>query len=209
MKFASNLTPKTFFILSGVVVALGAGLCYLSMTSNGEQQKVLEGLRKDLRNEAEVQKELSAAKLKVEGLRNKLVHLENGVPTFAYVPTLLKELESFGKKSKVQILTVKPIIGAPSQKKEGDRKKPYEELAINVKARGTYVDAARFIQALKVFPKIVAIRTLSIMPKQDMGNGEDGKPPILEIDIELKAFAYKDAPKTAQRDEAETDGGNS
>jgi Tfp pilus assembly protein PilO len=194
MKFAANFTPKTYFILAGSVFAGGLGICYMTHSSNGEQQRALEVLKKDLRDEKQVQKELEESKLKVVEIERKLQHLEQGVPGFAYNATLLKELETYGVKNKVTILQVKPVMAAPSLKQEGEKKKPYEEQDIQVKARGTYDDAQRFISALKAFPKVIAIRTLSLSPKLDVGQDES-KIPTLDIDIELRAFLFKDRAK--------------
>jgi Tfp pilus assembly protein PilO len=194
MKFNSNFTPKTYFLIAGTTFAAGLGICYLTYTANGEQQKHLDGLRKELRDEKEVQTELDTAIKKVGEISKQLAHLEKGVPTFAYNATLLKELEKFGKTSKVSILEVKPIIAAPAAKQEGEKKKPFEELNISVKARGTYDDAMRFISALKGFPKVVAVRTFSLMPKNDPLT--DALPhPLLDIDMEVRAFLFKEEMK--------------
>jgi Tfp pilus assembly protein PilO len=90
------------------------------------------------------------------------------------------------------ILSVLPFFAEKSKKeKEGGSKSAYQEQNITVKGRGTYRDALRFVEALKNFPKIVAVKSFTIVPK-DSGKIEPGSPP-LEFDISLQAYAFKDS----------------
>ena len=71
-----NLTPKAFYILSGVVVAAGAGLLWITNASISDQASRIATLRKELRDEKTVLTELGDAKKRVDDLKFKLVHLE-------------------------------------------------------------------------------------------------------------------------------------
>jgi Tfp pilus assembly protein PilO len=195
-----NLTPKTFYILSGVVVAVGAGLLWMTNSSISEQSTHIETLKKELRDEKTVQNELTDAKKRVDDLKFKLVHLEAGVQDFAYIPTMLKELEQFGKKNNLDITQVKPIITPAPVGKDGEkRKSAYQELNVNVRGRGSYADSLRFLQAIKVFPKIVAVRTVSLSPHVDNTSKKSGKP-VLDLDLELRAYAFKEQEKDKDKD---------
>jgi Tfp pilus assembly protein PilO len=192
-----NLNPKSFYILSGVVVAAGAGLLWMTNSSISEQSAHIETLRKELRDEKTVLKEVDEAKKRVDDLKFKLVHLEAGVQDFAYIPTMLKELEQFGKKNNLEITQVKPIAAPPSNGKDKDSKKDksaYQELNVNVKGRGSYENSLRFLQAIKVFPKIVAVRTVSLSPHVDNSAKKAGKP-LLDLELEIRAYAFKDENK--------------
>ncbi len=204
----ANLTPKTFHILTGVVAVIGIGLLWMTNSTISDQSAHIETLRKELRDEKEVQAELEDAKKRVGDLKFKLNHLEEGVQQFAYIPTMLKELEQFGKRNKIQIIQVKPVVAPPSMKDQDKdkRRSAYEELNVNVKARGSYEDSLRFLQAIKVFPKIVAVRTVSLSP-QAANTNDKTKPrkPTLEIELELRAYAFKDDQadtKTAKKEVA-------
>jgi Tfp pilus assembly protein PilO len=198
MKAKVKLQPKSFFLLAGVVFLAGMGIVYLTHSSLGEQQRNLEVLKSELKDEKTVQKELDATKATISDLKSKLSHLENGIPQAAYVATMLHELELFGKKNNLLILSVRPVF-AEKSKKEGDseHKSAYEEQNIAVKGRGTYGDALRFVDALKNFPKIVAVKSFTITPK-DSGKIENGSP-LLEFELALQAYAFKDSP--AAKDE--------
>ena len=189
-----NLTPKAFYVLTGVVVAVGAGLMWMTNSSISDQSNHIATLKKELKDEKAVMRELDEAKKKVDDLKFKLVHLEAGVQDFAYIPTMLKELEQFGKQYNLEIIQVKPIVTPPPTGKEkglDKQKSAYQELNVNVKGRGSYQDSLRFLEAIKVFPKIVAVRTVSLSPHLDNSTKKIGKP-VLELELELRAYAFKD-----------------
>ncbi len=195
-----NLTPKSFYALTGVVVFAGSGLMWMTNSSISSQTSHIETLKKEVRDEKTVLKELEDSKKKVEDLKFKLVHLEAGVQDFAYIPTMLKELEQFGKKNNLEITQVTPLVTpvTPGKDKEEDkRKSAYQEQNINVKGRGTYENSLKFLEALKVFPKIVAVRTVSLSPHADNNAKKYGKP-ILELELELRAYAFKDDKKDSK-----------
>ena len=206
-----NLTPKSFYALTGVVAAVGAGLMWMTNSSISAQVSHIETLKKEVRDEKTVLKELDESKKKVEDLKFKLVHLEAGVQDFAYIPTMLKELEQFGKKNNLDITQVKPLITPVTPGKEEDKhKSAYQELNISVKGRGTYENSLKFLEAIKVFPKIVAVRTVSLSPHLDNTSKKYGKP-VLELELELRAYAFKDDKKDLRdtKTAAKTkDGGN-
>jgi Tfp pilus assembly protein PilO len=192
MKLKIQLQPKSFFLLSGAIFLAGMGIVYLTSSSLGEQRRSLETLKSELKDEKAVQRKLDESKAKIAGLKSKLSHLEHGIPEAAYLATMLHELEEFGKKNNMLILSVRPFFAEKSKKeKEGGSKSAYQEQNITVKGRGTYRDALRFVEALKNFPKIVAVKSFTIVPK-DSGKIEPGSPP-LEFDISLQAYAFKDS----------------
>jgi Tfp pilus assembly protein PilO len=207
MKLKVQLQPKSFFLLAAVVLVAGLGVVYLTYSSIGEQQRSVEVLKSELKDEKAVQRNLDESKAKIGQLKSKLSHLENGIPEAAYVATMLHELEEFGKKNNLLILSVRPVFAEKSKKEGGsEHKSAYEEQNINVKGRGSYGDAMRFVDALKNFPKIVAVRSFTIIPK-DSGKIEAGSPP-LEFDISLQAYAFKDSPIGATEEDKTAKKGN-
>lgn len=189
MKLA--LSPKTFFIASGLVAVLGAGAMYMAYTGLGEMDAKVATLRKEARDEKEVQAQLEKTGVAIEGLRKKLNHLEEGVPQFAYIPTMTRELESAGRARGIEVLGVRPMPSS-EVKKDGERpeRKPYQELTFQVKGRGSYGAVMRFVQSLTRFPKIVEVRMLTLSPK--INSDAPLASPKLDADIELRAYAFKD-----------------
>ena len=204
-----NLTPKTFYVFSGVVVAVGAGLMWIANSNISQQSAHIATLRKEVKDEKAVLRELDESKKRVDDLKFKLVHLEAGVQDFAYIPTMLKELEEFGRKYNLEIIQVKPIVTPVVAGKEKDlkQKSAYQELNWTVKGRGTYENSLRFLQAIKVFPKIVAVRTVSLSPHLD-NNAKKTTKPVLELDLELRAYAFKEEKKDTKTASASKKGGN-
>jgi Tfp pilus assembly protein PilO len=197
MKLKVQLSAKTFYMLTGAVAVVAGGMIYMTSTSISDQEGHIAKLRAELRDEAEVQKELDDSVARVATLNGKLKHLEAGVQDFAYIPTMLKELEDFGKRNTIQITQVRPIISPEAPKKEGEVKKresAYRELNVMVKGRGSYENALKFLGAIRNFPKIVAIRTLSLTPKTDAGAKKTAKQ-TLEMEFEIRAYAFKDEEK--------------
>jgi Tfp pilus assembly protein PilO len=196
-----TLSPKTFYILSGAVVVVGAGMIWMTNSSISDQSNHIATLRKELRDEKEVQAELADSKKRVEDLKFKLVHLEQGVQDFAYIPTMLKELEQFGKKNNLEIVEVKPIPTPPPTEKEKQSKKEksaYQELNVHIKARGSYEHSLAFLEAIKIFPKIVAVRTVSLAPHLNSSAIKTAKP-VLELELDLRAYAFKEEDQAAKR----------
>lgn len=189
MKLA--LTPKTIHIFTGLLTVVGGGLIWMANASNSEQVTHIATISKELRDEKEVQKEFEDSQKRVDDLKFKLKHLEEGVQQFAYIPTMMKELEEFGKKNQIKIVEIKPIPGVVAKDKEDKKKSAYDEMNINVKCRGSYEDSLRFLDAIKVFPKIVAVRTVSLSPHSDNQTKKTLKP-VLDLELELRAYAFKE-----------------
>ncbi|RYG69203.1 hypothetical protein EON77_14880, partial [bacterium] len=198
-----SIHPKTFFVASGVVAVLGAGAMYFAYTGLGEMDSKVASLRKEARDTKEVQAQLEKTGVTIEGLRKKLDHLEEGVPSFAYIPTMTRELESAGRSRGIEVLGIRPVPAPPKKDGEKADRQPYQEFTIQVKGRGSYGSVMRFVQALTKFPKIVEVRMLTLSPKIDSATPLAS--PKLDADIELRAYAFKDdAPAvSAERIEAE------
>jgi len=193
MKRSPN--PKTYMIMAVGTLVLGAVASYYGYSQMTGAQAEVAQLKGQVKDEKTVQQELDASKAKVEECALKLKHLEAGVPDFAYVPSLMTELEKAGKKFGIQILGVRPI---PKQAKPGQKddtakaKKAYDELAIEVKGFGSYGSIMRFVNSLTEFPKIIAARSVQLTPKADPGSTK----PDLDMVVELRAYVFADSAKS-------------
>ena len=199
-----TIQPKTYHMMSGGVALLALVLMYFTHSANTDTSERILALQREQRDEKDVQNDFASTQKRVADLKEKLIHLETGVQQAAYIPTLLKELEEYGKQNQMTILQVRPIF-VPTANKDNEKKKSaYTELNVNVKARGGYADTLRFLNALKVFPKIVAVRTLSIVPKVGGADAKKTNAPVLEIDLELRAYAFREDEPTNKTDENKT-----
>jgi Tfp pilus assembly protein PilO len=187
--------PLVFLVMALVTFVVGGGMVFMQYTGLTEQTSRIEGLRKDRKDEKTVRAELAESQRKLDECIQKLSHLEQGVTESAYIPTMLKELERVGKGHGIVVTGVRPIPIPVKQEKDeepGRRpKKAYQELLIEVKGRGKYGDVMRFMGVLQSFPKIVAVRTVSLLPKAGAQPGQDEDK--LDVTVELKAYAFPPA----------------
>lgn len=205
--------PKIFLVLTVTTLLVGSGLTYMQYGGYTEATAEVEKLKKEAKNQEDVERELQAAIDRLNETRGKLVHLEQSVAETAYVPTMLKELEKLGTECGIQVTGVRPIprqIVKPTNVKDENgettkkARKPYNELDIEVKGRGNYKAVLKFITGLTTFPKIVAARTVSLQPKVDSRIG--GKP-SLDCTIELRSYLFPadgSTPKAADSEETKT-----
>ena len=209
MKAKSSAT--LLFIMTGVVTLLGGGGAFMLYNSLSGKNDELAKLKSEAKDPKELEKELATRTKEMTANAATLSHLEKGIPELAYVPTMLKELEATGKKCGIQVYGVRPTIPVATTKKAGEsakkREKPYEELTIEVKGKGKYRSVLQFVSAMNDFPKIVAVRTVGLMPKNESGVKVAGGYSNLEITLELRAFLFK--PNKKESEVPSTDGGAS
>ena len=186
---------RIFAVVTGVIILGGAALMSSQASTLGDEQSKESALRSDLKNDVELKKMLVDSMAKLQSTRESLAHLEKGVPEYAYLATMLRELEETGKKSGITILGVaqKPrVTSAPKEGAPAPEKKPYIEQDIEVMGKGSYMDAIHCVQALNKFPKVVAARTVVIQPKVSQHDEH-----ALDITIVLRTFMFPEKPKPA------------
>jgi len=196
MKQAPNI--KVLAAVTAAVFVAGVGATFYQYSSMCEVRTRVDVLKKKAEHEKELSKQAEASAKKLQETSERLAHLESGVPKPAYVPSLLKELEAVGTKNGISVLGVRPILSADAAKKEDPKKKkkPYDELRIEVKGRGTYRSVMNFLQSLKQFPKIVAARSLTASPKVEVGKESTGQ---LDVVIELKTYLFVESGPDASK----------
>lgn len=197
----SGPNPKIFVLLTAATVLCGVGGAFWLNGQIGDAQSKIEGLKKNDRDEKTIKAELVTLGTQVAEAKSKLDHLEQSVSQAAYIPTLLKELENVGKSNAIEVLGVRPIPAKVSAKPEDEkkkRKKPYTELDIEVRGRGSYRAVMSFVSALQSFPKIVAARTLSLTPKVDRNDPSGAVK--LDTTIELRTYLFAPA-KNEKKDD--------
>lgn len=180
--------------MTGVIALAGGGMTFMLFNSNSEKSSNLRRLKAEARKPQELQVELDEAKLMAQASATELAHLEQNIPELAYVPTMLKELEQFGNESGVKVFGVRPFVTVHTSKKGKEPKKnekPYSELSIEIKGKGRYQAVMKFVNAMKAFPKIVAVRTVSLTPK--LATGDKAGYSVLDVTLELRAFLFKPA----------------
>ncbi|MGE0002549.1 MAG: type 4a pilus biogenesis protein PilO [Fimbriimonadaceae bacterium] len=206
MKSTSN--NKGLIVLALLVVAGGGAATYWMSTVASSAREQVNKLRATTPSESEVKKQLAESDQKVAQYLFELEHLEMGVPSIAYVPTLLTELEQLGKANELEVIGVRPVLDAEQKqtKREGEKSlskqdKAYEEINIDFIGRGSYGHVLQTVNALQKFPKIIAVKTISITPKREVNNL--AAKPNLEAVVRVKAFVFADKKAKASKSSGE------
>lgn len=212
MKKASNKSVIGMAILTGAILLAGGGLTYWQWSQLSSASKRVADLRQQVDGQGDVDAQLKTIQAQVQESQLKLDHLEQGVPARAYIPTMMKELETIGRQNGIQVLGVRPMppkFGTPppstGAEKDGDKPKPerkaYDEQFIEVKGNGEYLNVLSFLSALERFPKIVAVSQVMLLPKEKSPDEEVAEGVTeLEITVELRAFLFpNEMPKKAEK----------
>jgi len=178
---------------------------------NGE----LEAKQKQLEEGAALASRLDSTLKLLQGDRDQLKFLEASLPSVAYVPTLLKQVEDLARATHNEVRGVRPRIEvkppprrdrrsdpeaeakgeeADKQKAEKDAEKkepePYDKLKIQLTFTGGYQDCLQFIQRLTTFPKIVAVDDVALHPRVE----EDSSQPRVDVELNLTAYILQSKP---------------
>jgi Tfp pilus assembly protein PilO len=205
MKKTPNL--KILVAVTAVVLIGGLGAAFFQYSSLADVQMRVEALRQKATAEKALAKQAQETTDKVKECSERLAHLEQSVPKTAYVPTLLKEIEAVGKQNGIDVVGVRPIVVVDNIAKKDDKadkkaKKAYDELRIEVKGRGNYASVLKFVESLKDFPKIVAVRTFTMAPKVETNRKGSSN---LDLTIELKTYVFSEDTPNREAKNAETE----
>lgn len=184
--------PKFFLGLTIIAAAAGMGLCYMAWSDLGDDQMHLATLKKQVRDQKQLDAELKDSQDKVELTRTQIKHLESGISDMAYVPTMLIELNKVCQQTGIRDLAVRPLPEPPKDPKKEAEKHDWKQLDIEVSGNGDYPAVMQLIKALQQFPKIVGVREVSLVPKQEIGNNEPSGQVTATIKINAYTFKSKD-----------------
>jgi Tfp pilus assembly protein PilO len=173
------------------------------------KQTELDNLEPELARRPELEAEYSH-------LQERLAVLEPSLPTYAYVPTLLRQLEHLAQDTGNKIDSIKPQRARanvkqkkpePGSEVDGDEPGqqagqkpgeeapaaeepvvPYDPLDIDVEIQGTYWTTIKFLEQLQAFPKMLAVNEMSLRPPCAAGTVAS---PRLNVKIAVKALVIK------------------
>lgn len=176
-----------------------------------QKQTELAGAKARIAKRPQLEKEYAA-------LRAELAVLEPTLPTYAYVPTFLKQIEALATDTDNAVAGVrpqpkpqtppaapaaaegegggeaKPASEAPGAKAGAEPAEPrvmaYDHLPIEISLVGGYWSTAEFLSHLATFPKMIAVNDLQVAPAA-RAEGICGAPD-LQVRLNLLALIYKD-----------------
>lgn len=197
-----NRLPQTRIVvlLMVVVVLAGGGITMWSRSASQGAKARYQQLVIDVPDEVVLKKMVGETQLVVDDYKSQLQHLELAVPNLAYVPTLLTELESLGKQHNIAVTGVRPIVENRVQRSVDDKaagttvkKAPYQEMSIDITGRGSYENVMQMVEALKKFPKIIAIQTVGLQPRRQTGDPQQDANTagvVLDATVRIKAYLF-------------------
>ncbi len=208
---------KIVFALLGVAV-----LCLIGLGGSLYHRKSTE-LQTLTQKLADKENELTEVKAKVTQLpeletqyaelQGRLAVLEPALPTSAYIPTFLRQIENLATGTKNNIIMIRP---KPAVKRSAADKAvkindetgeviqekpaaggsappppelPYDFVPIELRLNGNYWTIINFLDQLQRFPKMIAVNDLSFSPNQ--GGAGSGNSPNLAATMELTAVVMK------------------
>lgn len=194
---------RTLVMLCIAVLAAGAGLIYWQYTGYAALQQRVLAAEQQVEEGKAIAQRLQQTQERYQQAAQQLQHLEQSVNERAYIPTLLKQLESHAKTYRLKVLSVRPS-NQPIEKKrsqdnteegkQGDetsekRIEPYEKQLIDVSVRGRFWDTMQFLDSLTRFPKILAVERVQFRPHQ---RREPSDPFEVETQMALTAFIFRE-----------------
>jgi Tfp pilus assembly protein PilO len=189
-----------------------------SLADVAKQLKAKEGQRDE---STRVASRLAETELRFKEDTEHLKFLESALPSAAYVPTLLRQIEQLCKDTNNEVRAVRPEAAPPKPvrpavrrtdpeapqnddkpKEEAPKPEPYDRLTIDVSVTGGFQEYQNLLQRLTQFPKIVAVDKVQLRPRMD--NDHPNASPRLDVDMQLTAFILKDAPVAGSQPTAGT-----
>jgi|GEM_PF-2288105 len=184
--------PKTLSMMAIGTLIAGAALCYLPYSRLSRYDATIADLRAQVKNKPQVEKQLADAQSQLANDQQQLSHLEANVSSASYVPSLLMDLDKYGRSCGLSVTGVRPHPNNPQTGTKAISTKPYDELQIDVTANGTYGSLERFINGLAEFPKVVAAYTISAQPKDNHNSSNPAATAgLLTVTVTLNAYIFK------------------
>jgi len=222
VKLSPGSRGLTVLIVVAVVIFAGCALGYVAAAGKiGAIRDDLTAKQKKVEESTQIAQKLEKSRYTFEDTKSQIRFLETSVTTEEYVPTLLKQLEDLAKSVDLKVMEVRPAqevkpaarsISSGAKAADGNLQgaseatnknaqaktpapKPYDEKNIAVEFRGRYNNVLDFLYRLTTFPKILAVKSVSIEPADTQLCYD--KPPVLKVKMTVTAFVLKkDEPVT-------------
>lgn len=178
------------------------------------QQSVIGRLKKDIADKNEeiarysaTYREIPQLEETLNSLRSQVKAIEWNLPTYAYIPTFLAQIEQWAHQCGVKLTNISPQQQTPpptpakpaqktaeeevgvkrgelreevKPKKEEKPSAPYETISLNLQAEGDFYAVNKFIDGFRRFPKALSLAKLDITPQP-----REGKAPLLRVSLFL------------------------
>lgn len=218
-----RLTTKVVILMGAIAgcVLVGGIFTYVMCSSQLKSANVqLQERQQQEQESSQIAKKLDSVESTYLDTQSELSFLETSVSNYEYIPTMLKQLEVLGKSLDMKVISVRPqavqaaapVSPPPSDSSSASgtsgqapaatqaKKKPYQELSIEVTLEGNYWQARNFLYRLTKFPKIVSVKSIQIAPADASGTTGGS---TLQVCLSVTAFVFNaDESKSASTDQA-------
>jgi len=212
------LASVLFLTLAG-----GLGLIAYQRHSLAATHQKLTDLQHEVAAGDNIRNRLAASEEALRADQLSLRNLELALPTYAYVPTLLAQLENLAQTTGNQVQGVRPEPlkeepkarlrrrkapdpeNAEPESEAGKKPKgPYEMLPITIGLVGDYASVQDLIERLTHFPKILAVQQIEVKPHRDSSAATrvQGTRSLLDVKLRVNAFILDDGSTLATEPKA-------
>jgi Tfp pilus assembly protein PilO len=215
----SRLVRITILIVCAAVF-IGAGL-WLHRAKSSRLQQLKQTLAE---KEAAVEEantkisQIGDLEARNEELGRQIAVLEPNLPTAAYIPTFLAQIQKLAGQTDNHLILIKPkpkpfvraAAPAPAPVNEGEGAgtqspttssaggnngvavSPYDQVDIELGFDGTYLSTLEFLQRLRAFPKMIAVNEISLKPNTNSRDAGTMSDPVLNVTLQLSAVIAKE-----------------
>jgi Tfp pilus assembly protein PilO len=211
--------------IAGLVLLIGAGICYLLMTSINHSEVRVANLQAEAGSSKQVTMRFASTQANYDDTASQLSFLESSVSQNQFVPTLLQQLQTLAESTNLQVQSVKPGILASMQAKPtaspaasapastapaasntgpqliAVKQSPpaYDTQPISLQVNGTYPEIMAFIYDLPKFPKILSLQSIALHPAAGPATAKKDASivPVVQATLLINAYVFDASSNTA------------
>lgn len=201
-------------VFASAILAVGVGVYRTKASHLQDLKQELAGKQRKVEEVRAEVKHMPALEATYQELYRQVAMLEPALPTEAYIPTFLSQIQTLAGETHNRLVLIKPkpkrklpVSSAPegdvvASNRSGGRadsmqprlkapESPYDDIGIEVGLDGTYWSALEFLERLRAFPKMIAVNDLVMKPKTTFKTVAATQP-LLEITVHLTAVIAKE-----------------
>jgi len=214
----NNRLVRIIIFVVCAVAFIGAG-GWLHRAKSGHLQQLKQNLAQKQQQVEEVNAkigQIGVLEARNEELGRQVAVLEPNLPTEAYIPTFLAQIQNLAQQTDNHLTLIKPlpkrkagktaVAAPPADEGEGGKTSPatttsngneevalpYDQVDIELGFNGTYLSTLEFLQRLRAFPKMIAVNEISLKPNSNLKELGALSDPILNITLQLTAVIAKE-----------------
>lgn len=193
-------------------VLLLAFIVYRMQSTIGKLKVDITNKSEELASYAKTYREIPQLQATLNSLRSQLGQVEWNLPSPAYIPTFLAQIEQWGRQCGVKVTNIspqktqtpqKPAQKATVEEEAGVRRgeyreqakpteeraqAPYEIIPVNLQVEGNFYGVQKFIDGFRRFPKVLSISKLDMTPQE-----REGQEPLVRVSLSLNIAVLSEA----------------